>query len=700
MTRFFIILLFFMPFHVSAQIKSVNRDPTVKDSLLVSMHIIAQNYGDSIVVRWAPGSAVVWLLAQKEGFAFRRRVFKKSDKNVFTLVDSSSVIIRPWELNAWAAYFKSSGDSLSAIAAQVLYGKTLAFDNGEQGNPLSTIFEKYNEQQNRYGFALLLADFDPTVAEGLGFRFVDRQVQKDLYYLYSVHPVEMHPDMHADTGKVLISGAEIYNRKKFPALTAVPGDRVIHLFWEADDPANPYSGYFIERSEDGKHFTRINRLPFISFNRVKGVRKPVQYNDSVAVDYKKYYYRVSGINAFGNRSFPSPVLSVMSVDLTAPAPPLITKIKSTGGDGKIYFHWEKNNKEPDFNGYVVGRSTNLKGPFEPLSTGLLPFDTHEFTDEHPNTAAPNFYIVAAVDTAGNAGRSMPAYMNTEDHTPPAQPTGLTGSIDSSGSVLIHWNWGKENDLAGYKIFFSNAPKDVFTPLGASLQTDTLFTDSITLKTLTKKIFYKIIAYDRNMNASPGSEILELYKPDIIPPVAAIIHGFNVSDTGVVLQWYRSASDDVAAQKLYRREDTSAAWSLLSALPATDTTYSDNSAEQQHHYSYTIETLDSSGLSSGKSFPLNVYVYAKGYTGIIKDFKADKNDSSVVLSWSLPGDGVNYYILFKGKNNEGLKMAGNIPGNELHYEELTGKGSFQYAIKAVYKNGKESAVSDVRNIEVP
>ncbi|HRQ51719.1 MAG TPA: hypothetical protein PLR74_14330, partial [Agriterribacter sp.] len=115
---------------------------------------------------------------------------------------------------------------------------------------------------------------------------------------------------------------------------------------------------------------------------------------------------------------------------------------------------------------------------------------------------------------------------------------------------------------------------------------------------------------------------------------------------------------------------------------------------------TIETLDSSGLSSGRSFPLNVYVYAKGYTGIIKDFKVNKNDSSVVLSWSSPGDGVNYYILFKGKNNEGLKMAGNIPGDKLHYEALTGKGNFQYAIKAVYKNGKESAVSDVRNIEVP
>jgi fibronectin type 3 domain-containing protein len=678
----------------------VKRDPAVKDSLLVPMHVIAQNEGDSIVVRWAPGSAVVWLLAQKAGFTFRRRVFRKSDKNVFTLVDSSAVVIHAWPLDTWAAYFKSSGDSLSAIAAQVLYGKTLAFDNDRQGNSLGTIFEKYNEQQNRYGFALLLADFDPAVAEGLGFRFVDRQVQKNLYYLYSVHPAEMRPGMHADTGRVLVSGAEIYSRKKFPDLSSIQGDRVIHLFWPADDPANPYSGYIIERSEDGKHFTRLNRLPFISFNKVKGVRKPVQYNDSVAADYKKYYYRVCGINAFGDRSFPSPVISAMAVDLTPPAPPLITEIKNTGADGKIVFHWEKNNRETDFNGYVVGRSTNLKGPFEPLSTDLLPFDTHDFTDEHPNTNAPNFYMVAAVDTANNAGRSMPAYMNAEDHTPPTQPAGLAGNIDSAGKVTVHWNWNKEDDLAGYKIFFSNAANDIFTPVGAALLTDTLFTDSITLKTLTKSIFYQVIAYDRNMNASPASEILEMHKPDIIPPVAAIIHDFNVSDTAVVLRWFPSTSDDAATQNLYRMEDSISTWKLLSELPVMDTAFTDNTVKPNHYYSYTIETLDSSGLGSGKSFPLNVYVYNKGYTGTIINFKVNKNENNVILSWSAPGGEVNYYILFKGENNKGLKMAGNITGDKLSYEESAAKGSFQYAIKAIYKNGKESAVSEIKTIEVP
>ncbi|HRN56217.1 MAG TPA: hypothetical protein PLL71_07180, partial [Agriterribacter sp.] len=303
MKRLFTALLFFAPLGAWAQAKNAAKDTTAaRDLLLVPMRIIAQHNGDSIIVRWAPGNAVIWLLSQQEGFVFRRRVFTKSNKNVFTLVDSSSVIIHPWTLDEWAAYFKSSGDSLSAIAAQVSYGKTLAFDNGEQGNSINSIFEKYNEQQNRYGFALLLSDFDPKVAEGLGLRFVDRQVKKELYYLYTVRPAATRPDLHSDTGRVLIGGAEVYSRKKLPAVSAVAGDRVIHLFWAANDPADHYSGYIIERSEDGKHFVPLNRLPYISFHKEEGMLKPVRYDDSVAMDYKKYYYRVSGINAFGGRS--------------------------------------------------------------------------------------------------------------------------------------------------------------------------------------------------------------------------------------------------------------------------------------------------------------------------------------------------------------------------------------------------------------
>ena len=695
---FFLLMVFTVGF--SQKKNKANVEPK-KDTIHISVHVKAQNYGDSIVVRWAPANSVSWLLSQKEGYLIRRKVFTKKEKTKFTLVDSSSIIIRPWSLNDWAAYFKSSHDSLSAIAAQVSYGKTLQFDNGKNGNSFNSITEKYNEQQNRFGFALILADFDPEVANGMGFRFVEKHPKKDLYYLYSIIPAPNNHLMKIDTGRVFVEPGAYYQKETFPVVTAVAGDKIIKLHWDDEQPMNNFSGYIIEKSEDGKNFTRINRLPFVAFKKNKNIGSPVEFSDSVIRDYKNYYYRVSGINAFGDHSSPSKLVIVQSVDLTPPQYPVISSIKANPVNGSIQLQWTKKEKENDFKGYVVGRSTNMKGPFEPLSKKFLPFGTTTFTDEHPDANAPNYYIVAAVDTAGNAGRSMPAYMNIDDHTPPGQPNGLTGKIDSNGIVTVQWNWGKEKDLAGYKIFFANSPNQIFTPLNGDLLTDSSFRDSITLKTLTKRIYYKVIAYDKSMNPSVASSILALAKPDKIAPVAAIIKSFLVTDSGVSINWMRSPSNDVAKQIIYRKQDSSASWSLLSPLLLRDSTFTDNQVQPRHNYSYAIETIDSSGLSSGKSFPLQVYVYESGKKGGIKNFQVTNSNGSnlVSMKWTPPPGEINYYILYKGKENEGMRMAGNVPGDNITYSEKEEQGNYQFALKAIFKNGSASALSEIKSIQI-
>lgn len=700
---FLIILLLLFSFCSEAQKKNTQQRIGGKDtSSHASMHIIAKNYGDSIVVRWAPGSAVVWLLSQKNGFVVKRMVLSKNRKNVYSMVDSSSIIIHPWTLDEWANAYKTTNDSMMAMAAQLLYGKTLAFNNDKQGNSITTIVDKYNEQQNRFGFALMIADFNPNVAKGLGFRLVDKKIRKDLYYLYAVYPAQQLKQIIVDTGRVLINASQKETVEKFSAVTVVRGDKVIHLFWKANAQKHSYSGYLIERSEDGKIFTQLNKLPYVSFENEKGQLKPVHYIDSVFKNYKIFYYRVSGVNAFGDHSQPSEIIAAKAVDLTAPEAPVITEIKAQG-EGKIHFKWQKDFQEPDFKGYVVGRSANMKGPFEPLNKELLPFSVNEFTDEHPSAMAPNYYMVVAVDTAGNAGRSLPAYMNVEDHTPPAQPVGLSGNIDSSGRVTVKWNWGKEEDLAGYKIFYANAPDHQFTPLTTELLTDTVYTDSINIKTLTKKIYYKVIAYDRSMNASLFSQMLTLNKPDVVAPMPAIIYSFNVTDSGVLLHWYPGVSTDVATQELFREKDSTRTWEKIAKLNARDSLYTDRSAEGGHVYRYSIQTIDSSGLSSERSFPLQVYKYNKGYNGSIQNFEATEeganNNKTITLKWTPPSNDVDYYILYKEKDHSGFRIAGSIDGNANNFKESVSGGSYRYAIKAVYKNGNESAISQTQPILV-
>lgn len=133
----------------------------------------------------------------------------------------------------------------------------------------------------------------------------------------------------------------------------------------------------------------------------------------------------------------------------------------------------------------------------------------------------NYYIVSAMDTAGNAAPSVPAYVIMTDTIPPDKPKGLFGKIDSSGIVHLTWKLGNEKDLMGYLVYAANDLKHTFVPVTKDFIADSTFTDSITLKTLTREIYYEIVAFDKNRNPSHYSDALELKRPDKIAPVAPV-----------------------------------------------------------------------------------------------------------------------------------------------------------------------------------
>ena len=87
------------------------------------------------------------------------------------------------------------------------------------------------------------------------------------------------------------------------------------------------------------------------------------------------------------------------------------------------------------------------------------------------------------------------------NTPPAAPVGLKGRIEKTGLVYLSWDANKEDDVKGYKVYFANAADHVFTQITTEPDSLNNFVDSITLKTLTKDIWYKIAAVDYNNNHS-------------------------------------------------------------------------------------------------------------------------------------------------------------------------------------------------------
>lgn len=130
--------------------------------------------------------------------------------------------------------------------------------------------------------------------------------------------------------------------------------------------------------------------------------------------------------------------------------------------------------------------------------------------------------MAAIDTAGNESYSVFTYGMVFDSVAPSIPSNIKCSIDSNGVVNLTWDKPKEIDVFGYRVYFSNNANHAFINLtGKPIETNS-YSDTISLKTLTKKAFYKIVALDFNYNHSKFSEAIEIKRPDKIKPQAPFL----------------------------------------------------------------------------------------------------------------------------------------------------------------------------------
>ncbi len=119
-------------------------------------------------------------------------------------------------------------------------------------------------------------------------------------------------------------------------------------------------------------------------------------------------------------------------------------------------------------------------------------------------------------------------------------------------MFLRWKANTEKDIKGYRIFRSNHPQHEFMNIHPAVVLDTLYIDTININTLTKNIYYRVMAIDLRENRSDLSEILQLKRPDKIPPVTPLIKDFVVEKGRIVLNWLGSSSEDVVLHRIYRK----------------------------------------------------------------------------------------------------------------------------------------------------
>jgi uncharacterized protein len=666
-----------------------------------SIELVTKSFGDSVVLRWGPSKPGAWTIANKLGYIVERAPISEADqgKPVFTRL--SSVVIKPWPLDEWKRRIQLE-NRYGAIAAQMLYGGKATPDASAKS--INSLRDASQEFQNRHGFALFAADNDAIAAEGLALRLTDRSVRTGDRYIYRVFVAEIDPTYKIDTAYAVVDVAAATPNPAPMDVQAEGRDGRIVLTWK-DYPGASYSGYRVYRADAGSdNYKELTSTPVIAVTPTGALEPAIPtYHDTTIVNYKHYKYRVIGISPFAEMSQPAEVVAY-GRDLTAPAAPVIENPEQTGR-GRVQLKWTMPNNAnlSDLNGFVVARSASAAGGFMQITPNPLPKSAREFTDNAASEEEP-YYMVGAVDTAGNVAPSLTAYVVIVDSMPPSPPKGLVATVDTTGIVTLKWSLGPEPDIVGYRVLWANDPSHEFTQRTNHPIQDTFFVDTISLKTLTPYVYYRVAALDERYNHSEMSEMLMVRRPDIIAPDASVFSDVFVTDSTVDLRWNISTSKDLKEQRLYRREAESGVYKLYKTFSPRVDSFVDRDVKQTIIYDYQLETVDSAGHVSERAMAVRGRPYDPGTRADVQGLRASiDNTGNIRVSWSYPKPPLEkyWYVLYRSVGDHEVSPYKAVePGKtEFVDNSLPAKGLYKYAVRVKTSKGGESMMTPVVTVDV-
>ncbi len=672
---------------------------SISDSLgfRPGVNLLARSYGDSVVLRWGPTTPDVWLAGNNGGYIVERVLGNRDTANPNEIELLTPTALMPWTLDEWIERAPHD-NQLVAVAVEMLHGDHIAVP--EDGNvDVSTLYNASVEFSSRHGFALYVADLDPVAAEGLALRFVDRNVKPGEMYAYRVHLAE-DPAFFgtpADTGFALLTVTPYQPPQTPPHVRAIPEDGAIKVVWD-DFEFSEFSGYHLYRSDNGgRTYTQLTEVPIVnaSFNDSTPGRQ-LFYDDSAVVNYKEYTYQLRGITPFAELT--APVSSTTYArDMTPPVEPIPERPETPGGT-LVLLSWTVQDTLGDLAGFKVSRAAKESGPYRSITPDGLPASARNYTVEDGNEAEA-YYIITAVDTAGNLSYSHPVLGEVIDTAPPSIPRGLTGTIDTSGIVNLHWKLGPEPDIFGYHILFANDSTNEFTHLTGRPWTDTAFVDTVEVNTLTKNVYYRIVAVDTRKNHSHMSEIYELRRPDVVPPENSVFNNVIATDSSVILFWHPSTSDDLARQVLLRQGPGESAPREIARLGTGVATYEDRDVKKKETYHYTLVAEDLSGLRSGPSPAVQGRPYDDGIRPGVQDLRAvyDPDKRTITLNWDYtPGttEGKYWFVVYRGGIDGPVGQIRAIKSDERTFvdKDISRRPVYRYAVR-VMSSSTESPFSN-------
>jgi len=468
-------------------------------------------------------------------------------------------------------------------------------------------------------------------------------------------------EMAGELGPVLAESELLLAPEAPQNLTAVAGDSLVTLNWDASYDAVGYQVY------------RDNGSGFIPLITVAGT----EHTDGSVMNGVPYLYRVTAFNDSGESDNST---TVMATPGTVPG--AVQNLTLTEGEGLVTLNWDA--PADDGGSAVLGYRVyrDLNGTVRLLAMVNL----MTLTDHDVISGLPHSYWVVALNAWGAGPESVRVNVTPDEIvvTGIPAPSYLLATV-GDGTVTLTWDPMTSFGVDGFRIFRKDGEN--FTFLAA--QPGSTYTDTglVNGETYTYRVHCFIGTADgenATVDATPGTV-----------PGAATLNG-QVAVDRITLGWSvpENGGSAIIGYRLYRTPGTGTKV-LLASL--TGNAYVDISVLAGVNYTYMVTALNAFGegwpsntllLRTNAQPSPSVDVPAEPYLSSVSG-----GNVSISLLWNVPsdtGDGpITGYNVYRGTSPLAVQLLVSVPAGTTTYVDGTAVygTTYYYCVSALNQWGE-------------
>ena len=545
-------------------------------------------------------------------------------------------------------------------------------------------------------FVLIQAVLQPKFADVLGIQYFDSTAELGKTYTYKVVGLSQGVEKQIGGEKKFTVSAY---KKSLPPKEITSERKIgkVSFVWQPE--LERYYGINVYRkSGEDAEFKKVTEVPYI-LQKVKKANGEVAfpdefYTDDEVIDEKKYTYKITSIDFFGQESSFSSELILPAKDFIFPIQPYNLKPEAFALEQKVKLTWQFEEEE-DLEGFNIYRGTKSDGEFTKLNKSVLPKSSN-FYEDLIQISGNYYYYVSTVDLSGNETKSGLVYTEVRDLVPPFAPKNLKASTEP-GKITLNWAPNNEGDLKGYfiqrSLNDSNNLDNHYININEKPITETTFSQTLAKK-VRNKFVYRVIAVDTSYNRSSPSINSLAQMPDVTAPNKVLIKKVEEKEGQLLISWLANVESDLKGYNVYRRaKGDSGSYNQVnfSIVPKFILSYTDRTAEEGKQYEYIVKAQDQSDNLSGISVGFIGGVKLKKGEASISVIQQKLSKRNVLqLEWKNENSAykIKGYVVFRGLSESQFKPLTGMLKEVSFKQKLENKTqSYFYQIRAFALSGE-------------